>query len=82
MARIRVSITVVLKRNHISSGDIGESNSGDHASKDHPMEPADSKQLSSAVAGCSLVLDDDHKSDGSSELTVNYMSPDLEGPAQ
>jgi len=66
----------------MSSSDIDESNSGGQASKIHPMEPAGSKQQSSTVAGCTDALDDDHKSDGSSELTVNYMSPDLEGPAQ
>jgi len=52
--------------------DIGQSNSGDQACEAHPMEPSGLKQQSSAVAGCSFVLDDDHKSDDSSEFTVKF----------
>jgi len=52
--------------------DIGQSNSGDQVSEAHPMEPSGLKQQSSAVAGCSFVLDDDHKSDDSCEFTVKF----------
>ena len=70
------------KPSHMSNGDIGESNGGDQASKTHPMQPSSSRQQPTAITGCNDVLDDEQKSDGSNETTVNYMSLDQEGPVQ
>ena len=70
------------KPSHRLDSDNGKSNSGGQASKNHSVELGASEQQSVITTECNEVVNDEHKSEDSGDLTVNYMSPGPDGPAQ
>ena len=68
------------KPSNTPSNDTGDSNSGNQASKAHPMELGISQQQSLPITKCNVVVNDE--SGDSGDVTVNYVPSDLDGPTQ